>query len=300
MSDRHAQLDALAMGLMLLFCAIWGINQVAAKVADASFSPLLQGGMRSVGASVLLGIWCLARGVPLMARDGSLWPGLLAGLLFSAEFGAFYWGLHFTAASRGVLFLYTAPFFVAGGLHLLVPAERLRPPQIVGLVCAFAGVVVAFADGFRNTESREWIGDALMLVAAVLWGSTTIVVRASALARIDASKTLFYQLGTSAILLPLASWGMGEAGFISPSALGIVAFAGQVVFVAFASYLGWFWLVRRYPATRLAAFSFLTPLFGMAFGAALLHETITPQLVVAFVLVAAGLWLVNRRERVVI
>ncbi len=288
------------MSLMVLFCAIWGLNQVAAKVANASISPLLQGGLRSVGAAILVWMWCQARGIPLLTRDRSLWPGLLAGLLFGGEFGAIFVGLQHTPASRGVLFLYTAPFFVAAGLHLLVPAERLRPAQIAGLFCAFAGVIVGFSDRGGDAGDQAWIGDLLMLVAAALWGATTILVRASVLSRIEPSKTLLYQLAVSAVLLVLASFAANEPGFTDPTELGLVSFAGQVVIVAFATYLGWFWLVRRYPATRLAAFSFLTPLFGMAFGAVLLHETITLQLVVAFLLVAAGLWLVNRRERKVI
>jgi drug/metabolite transporter (DMT)-like permease len=297
MSDRHAQLDARAMGLMVLLCATWGLGQVAAKVGDGSISPLLQGGLRSIGATLLLWVWCRLRGVRLFARDGSLWPGLGTGLLFAAEFGMFYWGIVYTPASHGVLFLYTAPFMVAIGLHLLVPAERLRLPQFAGLLCAFAGVGVAFAEGLREADRREWIGDVMMLGAAALWAATTILIRASALARIDASKTLFYQLAVSAVALTLVSPAVGEPGFTDPTALGIVALAWQVIVVASASYLAWFWLVRHYPATQLSAFTFLTPLFAMAFGVLLLHEAITLQLVIAFLLVAAGLWLVNRRSR---
>ncbi|HEY1721155.1 MAG TPA: DMT family transporter [Magnetospirillaceae bacterium] len=300
MTERRTQLDALAMGLMILFCAIWGFNQVVVKIANASISPLLQAGIRSAGAAILLWIWCGVRGVPLFARDGSFRAGILAGLLFAAEFGLIFYGLQFTTASRGVLFLYTSPFIVAGGLHWLVPAERLRLPQVLGLVCAFVGVFAAFAEGARATGDRQWAGDLLMLAAAAVWGATTVVVRASALIRISASKTLFYQLVVSAITLTLTAWAVGEPGFTNPTPVGLGLLVWQIVVVAFASYLGWFWLIGHYPATRLAAFSFLSPLFGMIFGAVVLGETVTPILVVALVLVAAGLWLVNRRPRIAV
>lgn len=298
MSQRHTHLDALAIGMMVLFCAAWGMNQVAAKVANESISPLFQAGLRSAGAALLLFLWCLTRRVRLFGRDGSLKAGLLAGLLFGGEFGFIYWGLQYTTASRGVLFLYTSPFVVAAGLHWLVPSERLKPFQIAGLGLAFAGVFAAFVEGLSGGGAGQWVGDVMLFVAAIMWGASTVVVRSTVLNRISAGKTLLYQLVVSATVLLLASWLAGERGFTHPTALGWASLAWQTVFIAFASYLGWFWLIAHYPATRLAAFSFLTPLFGMAFGAILLGEKITPLLGMALVLVAFGLWLVNRRPAV--
>lgn len=281
--------------MMVLFCVTWGLNQVAAKVANESITPLFQAGLRSAGAALLLFLWCLARRVRLFGRDRSLKAGILAGLLFGSEFGFIFWGLQYTTASRGVVFLYTSPFIVAAGLHWLVPSERLEVRQIVGLVIAFAGVFAAFIEGLSGENGSQWIGDAMLLTAAVLWGASTVVVRSTVLSRISAGKTLFYQLVVSAVLLLSTSWLVGERGFTDPTAIGLASLAWQTIVVAFASYLGWFWLVAHYPATRLVAFSFLTPLFGMAFGALLLGESVTPLLGVALVLVALGLWLVNRR-----
>lgn len=295
MMPRRTHLDALAIAMMVLFCVTWGLNQVAAKVANESITPLFQAGLRSAGAALLLFLWCLARRVRLFGRDRSLKAGILAGLLFGSEFGFIFWGLQYTTASRGVVFLYTSPFIVAAGLHWLVPSERLEVRQIVGLVIAFAGVFAAFIEGLSGENGSQWIGDAMLLTAAVLWGASTVVVRSTVLSRISAGKTLFYQLVVSAVLLLSTSWLVGERGFTDPTAIGLASLAWQTIVVAFASYLGWFWLVGHYPATRLVAFSFLTPLFGMAFGALLLGESVTPLLGVALVLVALGLWLVNRR-----
>ena len=296
---RKSRLDALSMGLMLLFSALWGFNQVAVKVANASFSPLFQSGLRSGVAGLMIWAWCAARGIGLLGRDGSFGPGVLAGLMFAGEFGLIYWGLDFTTASRGVLFVYTAPFVVAAGMHWLVPAERLTLVQIGGLVCAFAGVFAAFAEGLHGGGGRRWIGDGMMLAAAILWGATTVLVRTSVLARITPEKTLLYQLGVSAICLLAAAAILGEPGPTDPTALGVVSLVWQIVVVAFGSYLGWFWLMLRYPATGLSAFTFLTPLFGMLFGAGLLGEQVGPFLIAALILVALGLWLVNRRKRIV-
>ncbi|MBF0324945.1 multidrug DMT transporter permease [Magnetospirillum moscoviense] len=283
------------MALMVTLCAVWGLNQVAAKVANAGISPLLQAGLRSAGAAVLVGAWSAWRGVPLFAKDGTLAPGLLAGLMFAAEFGLIFKGLDFTTAARGVVFLYTAPFVVAIGMHVLVPAERLNRIQTGGLVAAFLGIVAAFGEALTLPADRQWIGDAMLLAAALLWGATTLVVRISPLGRAKAEKTLFYQLAVSAILLPVASVALGEQGLTDPTAMAWVSLAWQIAGVAFASYLAWFWLITRYPATRLSAFSFLTPLFGVLFGTVLLDEPFTWPLAAGLVLVGLGIRLVNTR-----
>jgi drug/metabolite transporter (DMT)-like permease len=295
MQDRHTHLDALAAGTMVVLCAAWGFNQVAIKVANAGgIPPVMGAGLRSIGACLLLWLWMRARRQPLFGRDGTLGAGLLAGIGFGAEFLLIYWGLDYTSASRGVVFLYTMPFVVALGMHWLVPTERLTRHKLAGLVLAFSGIIAAFAEGLALPTGRQWIGDAMLLGAAVLWGGTTILVRVTRLSRVSAAKTLFYQLAVSGLLLPPLSLAMGEPA-PNPAPLAWASLAFQTVLVAFASYLSWFWLITRYPATKLSAFSFLTPLFGIAFGAMLLNEPLTPTLLLAGALVTVGIWLVNRR-----
>ena len=300
--QRRDRLDLLAASLLLVCCALWGVNQVVVKATLPEIPPLLQAGLRSSIAAVLL--WGLAsvRGIPLFERDGSGPGGLAAGLLFGAEFVCVYLGLQYTTASRLVVFLYLAPFVVAVGMPFISRAERLTLPQWIGLAAAFSGLAYAFQEGFSLSGRAEaqasisWIGDTLALASGLLWGLTTLSVRATRLSRASAEKTLFYQLAVSAPVLLGASMLSGETsagvGF-SASAVASVLF--QSVVIAFASYLGWFWLLRRYPATRLSAFTFLTPVFGLLSGALLLDEPVTERLIVALVAIASGIWLVNRR-----
>ncbi len=293
---------------MVLLCAAWGVQQALVKLAVADgMAPTWQAALRSLIAAPLLMVFVARRAGglrALFAIDAALLPGLLLGAVFTLEFLCVYGGIARTTASRAVLFLYTAPFFVALGVHLWVPAERLRPVQGVGLLCAFAGIAVAVADGVRHPAGaglgNTLPGDALVIVAAMLWASLTVLTKAHpVLRRTPAERLLFYQLaGSAAPLLAVAFLGghgghggeIWHAGWIAYGSL-----AYQALVVAFASYLAWYWLILRYPAGRLAAFSFLTPLFGMLAGAALLGETITPALLLALLCVAAGLLLVNRR-----
>lgn len=296
--DRRTHLDLLAVVLLLLCCTLWGLNQVAAKVALADVPPLTQAALRSAGAAVLVLIWARWRGIALFERDSSLCGGLVAGTLFAAEFACIFVGLQFTSASRMVVFIYVAPFVVALGMPLVARGERLSGMQWIGLAAAFAGVAWAFAEGFAGTADsppRQWLGDALGLAAALFWGATTLVIRATRLSSAAAEKTLLYQLGLSALLLALAAPLAGESWPRQWSALSIASLGFQTVIVTFASYLTWFWLVRHYPATRLSAFTLITPVAGLAAGVALLGEPLTLRLVLALVAVVAGLTLVNRR-----
>ena len=296
MRERKENLDALAVALLLACCLFWGFQQILIKSTVGEVPPLWQAAIRFAGATVLLGAWCAARGIRLFERDGTLPAGLLAGALFAGEFTCIYLGLRDTAASRLTVFLYTSPFVVALLLPRIVPSEKLRPAQWLGLTIAFAAVALAFSEGFTGRSTpRQLRGDALALCAGLLWGLTTLVIRASRLATASAEKTLFYQVAVTAAVAPLLSLALGETWSLNYSAYAWGSLAIQTVIGAFASYLAWMWLLRHYPATQMSSFTFLTPVFALVFGVVLLHEPLTMQLVLALVGVAVGIVLVNRK-----
>lgn len=297
MRERKDHLDTLAVSLLLASCLFWGFQQILIKAIVGEVPPLWQAALRFAGASVLLWLWCVWRKVPLLERDGTLLPGLLAGLLFAGEFACIYLGLRDTAASRLTVFLYTSPFVVALLLPRVVPAEKLRPVQWVGLVIAFAAVAWAFSEGFKGeSTARQLRGDAMALAAGMLWGLTTLTIRGTVLAKASAEKTLLYQVGVTAVVAPLLSLALGERWSLAYSGTAWVSLGLQTVIGAFASYLAWMWMLRHYPATQLSSFTFLTPVFGLLFGVLLLGESLTLQLVLALTGVAVGIVLVNRRK----
>jgi drug/metabolite transporter (DMT)-like permease len=291
--------DSFAILLMIGLCAIWGLQQVAIKSTNSALPPVFQAGLRSAIAAVLVWGWARTRGTPLFRDDGTLGAGLLAGVLFAAEFVCIFLGLTLTSASRMAVFLYTAPCFTALGLHWFVDGERMRRIQWLGIFVAFAGMTLAFADGFlhgpaaRGSTLAGVAGDALGVVAGILWAATTVVVRATRLAQSSASKTLFYQLAVSAVVLLALALGLGQARVDTVTPLALVSLAYQAVVVAFVSYLVWFWLLTRYSASRLSVFSFLTPLFGVTFGVMLLGESFSLRFLLAAMLVLTGIALVN-------
>jgi drug/metabolite transporter (DMT)-like permease len=295
-TPRKEHLDGLSISLLLVCCMFWGFQQVLVKATLPELAPVFQAAIRFVGATALLWLWCRWRGVRLFVADGTLRAGLLAGSLFAGEFACLYIGLQYTTASRLTVFLYTSPFWVALLLPLLVHAERLRRVQWVGLLFAFGALVFAFRDGLSAGGSGlQWLGDGLALLAGLLWGLTTVTIRASKLASCSAEKLLFYQVGVSAVTLPLLSLALGEHWVWQFSAFATTSLLLQTVVGAFASYLAWMWMLGRYPATKISVFVFLTPVFALLFGTLWLKETVSVGLLVALVLVAAGIVLVNRK-----
>lgn len=292
--QQHERLDLFGTATMTALTALWALSHVAVKLANAGISPAFQSGLRSLGALACLLLWARLRKIRMFAPDGTLLLGALAGAMFAGEFALIFWAFVYTDVARGVVILYTTPFFVALGAHFFVRGERLHRWQAVGLFCAFAGVVIAFSDGLALPDRCALLGDAMMLGAAVLWAATTVLIKASRLAKIDPARTLAYQLAVSGALLPPFALALGEQGVFDPTPLVLGSLAFQAAVVAFASYLVWFALVRLYPASTLSTFTSLTPLFGLVFGTLLLGERVSAALVLALALVVLGIWFVNR------
>lgn len=287
-------LDTLAAGIVVVLCLSWGFNQVATKLAIHDIPPLTQAAVRSAAATVLIAAWCRLRGIGLFERDGTLWFGLLAGVLFAVEFILIFQGLLYTTATRATLFIYLAPFFVVLGSRILLPADRFGIAQWLGLGLSFAGMVIAFGVPTPATDPRQLTGDLMMVGGALFWAATTLTIKASPLTRISAEKVMLYQLVVSAPIMAVAAFAVGERVTHMPSVVAIGSLAYQTIWVVSVTFVIWFGLIARYSATRLSAFTFLTPLFGVAAGHLVLGDPLTVAFAAAVAMVAIGLVLVNR------
>jgi drug/metabolite transporter (DMT)-like permease len=287
-------LDAFAIAVTVGLCVSWGFNNVAIKLAIHDIPPLIQSSARSVLAAVLVFTWTRWRGIALFKRDGTLAPGVLAGAFFALEFLLIYRGLLWTTATRGILFLYLAPFFVVIGSRWLVPGDRFDLWQWLGLLLSFVGIVVAFGLPTPAVDPRQALGDLMLVGGAAAWATTTLIIKTSALNRVSAEKTLLYQLAVSAPLLGVAALGLGEHIDALPSPVALGAFAYQTIWVVSVTFTVWFALIVRYSAGRLSVFTFLAPLFGVAAGHFVLNEPLNSAFAVALGLVVTGLLLVSR------
>lgn len=295
--ETRQSLNLRAVVLMIVLCVIWGLQQSILKLASADITPVMLIALRSGISAVLVGLFMLWQRDRVSLTDGNWRPGLLVGVLFALEFLLVGEGIRHTTASHAVVFLYTAPIFAALGLHLMLPAERLSALQWAGITSAFGGLLLAFlGSGEKPTATgapdNMLLGDVMALLGGMAWAATTVVVRCSGLAKVSASQTLLYQLLAAFVLLLIAAFSMGQTTIQStPLMWGSLLF--QSLVVSFASFLVWFWLLRHYLASQLGVFSFMTPLFGVAFGVWLLNEPLESRFVAGAFLVLIGVVLVS-------
>src|SRR5437763_8735673 len=298
-SSAGRPLSPGAVALMLVLCLSWGFNQVAVKLALPDIPVMLQATIRSSGAMIVLLLIARLRGVKWFERDGTLGPGVVAGVIFGFEFILIYRGLLLTSASRAVVFLYTAPFFVALGSYVFL-GERLRASQWGGLGLCFAGVALAIGVPQADVDSSVLLGDLMIVGGGALWAATTLIVKTTALLKAPAEKALGYQVALSIPILGLAAWLFGETLTKVPGPLALSLMAYQAVWVVGLTFLLWFSLVKTYSASKVSAVTFITPLCGVIASYFIMHDTLTPVFGAAALLVIAGLYLVNRPGRPVI
>lgn len=293
---RKDRIDALGATLLVSFSALLGLNQVLMKLVNYGMNPVFQAGLRSVVAlvPVLLFVWW--RGSRVSFRAGIVAPGIATGILFAAEFLLLFKALDITSVTRTSVLFYTMPIWVAVLAHFLIPGERLTRMRVVGLLIATAGVVVALAHNVQPATEYALLGDLMTLLGASFWAGIAIITRVTPFSTARPPVQLLWQLVVSApILLALAPLFGPAFREMTPGLWGIFAF--QAIAIVAVGFMVWFWVLSIYPASDMASFAFLTPLFGVSFGWLVLGEPLAWNIVAALVLVGFGIWLVNRRPR---
>lgn len=302
---RKDRLDRFGITALTVFAALMAFNQIVVKVVNQGFQPIFFAGLRSAIAMVCLVLWLKLRGRPAVLDRAILGPGIAIGAVFAAEFLFLFLSLDLTTVTHTAVILYSMPVWLAIGAHFLLPGERITPARGLGLGLAFAGVAVAIlypgaagggggaGGGALPSGGPSLPGDLLALLAAMCWAGIALLARGSRLRSVPAETQLLWQLAVSAVILLVVSPLFGPLiRDLQPiHYLGLIF---QATVIAAAGFLTWLWLLSVYPAASVASFSFLSPVFGVAFGWLLLGEEVGPGVLVAAVLVAAGIVLINR------
>lgn len=294
--ERKSRIDAFGAIVLIVFMAVLGLNQVGIKIVNDGMAPVFQAGLRSLAAGTLIFFYCLWRGSKIDTQRKVLIPGIAIGICFAIEFALLFKAIEYTTVARTSVLFYTMPFWVAIGAHFLIAGEQLNRLKVFGLVLAGIGTAIALLGGQGNSGEASLIGDIIALFAATMWAAIALITRTTQFSTIKPEAQLFYQLAISAlILLPLSMFG---ETFTNPTSLHFMIFAAQVVFVVCIGFVTWFWVLSVYPASDMASFSFLAPLFGVLFGWLILSEELTWNILVALVLVGIGIVLVNKRPKI--
>jgi drug/metabolite transporter (DMT)-like permease len=290
-------LDLKAFVILVVITLVWGFNHPSIKYTNQGIAPVFASTLRSIIASMCGVIYCLWKKERLFHTDVNLVHGIVVGFLFGAEFACLYFGLLFTDAARSIIFMYTSPFIVTVGAHFLLRGDRLTVLKTLGLIVAFAGVLLVFQGRPASAKPTMFFGDILAIIGAFLWAATTLYIKRFMAGKIQPINTFLYQLVFSIPILLLVSFVLEPRWIINltPPIAGCIFF--QSVIVAFITYFIWFKLIHGYSVSRLSAFTFLTPIFGVLAGVIILGEEFTVSLMGGLPLVCIGIFLVNWKRR---
>lgn len=293
--EEKSNLTLLGAGMLICVSLVLGFNHVIVKLVNEGLQPVFAAGLRSVGATILVWMWIRFRGQKLDFKRGTILPGIAIGLCFTVEFLGLFLALDLTTVTRTSVIFYSMPIWLTLAAHFLLPGERLTIPKAVGLALAFGGVAWAIADqGGGGTASLK--GDLLALLGAFGWTALALVARTTRVREVSSEMQMFWQVLVSGPVLLIAASFFGPAiRDIQPWHWAGLAF--QIVFVATASFLAWFWLLNRYKASNIASFAFLSPVIGVTLGWLILGEQVTWALLAQLGLVVLGIILINRVRR---
>ena len=294
--ERKDRIDALGGVFLLTFSMLLGLNQVLVKIVNTGFDPIFQAGLRSACAILPVLLYAWLRKKKLTVRDGSFGPGILCGIFFAAEFIFLFQSLEISSVARVSILFYTMPFWVTLAAHFLIPGEYLTKMRSLGIILAFLGVVIAIYQPSSDASAGSLQGDIYAILAAISWAGLLLVARLTKLNRAVPEMQLIYQLVVSAaVLLAISIFIDDVIRDVTPMILGILAF--QVLVIVCTGYVVWLWVLTIYPASDMASFGFLAPVFGVFFGWFILDEAITPFIILSLILVSIGIVLVNRKPK---
>jgi drug/metabolite transporter (DMT)-like permease len=290
-------LNLKAILAILILTLLWGFNYSAIKYSNEGISPVFACAIRSLIASICGAIYCLRKGEKLFHTDIRLFHGIVVGLLFGVEFACIYFGMLYTDSARSVVFVYLSPFVVAVGAHFFLKGDRLTLLKTLGLVIAFTGILFVFYGKPKTAKPNMLIGDLLEITAGILWGATTLYIKRFMAGKVQPIHTFLYQLFFSIPILFGVSLILEPNWIYRIDPLILTSIFYQSVIVAFISYLIWFKLIHQYSVSRLSAFTFFTPIFGVLSGILFLGEEFTFSLMVGLPMVSVGIFVVNWREK---
>jgi drug/metabolite transporter (DMT)-like permease len=278
---------------VLALALLWGGNVVAIKISLAGIPPFAAAGIRFALALPLIALWARIRAIPLKPRSGELLPLMLVGLVFTVQIVALNWGTRLTMASRSTVMLHTYPFFVALLAHFVVPEDRLNWRKLAGMAGAFAGIAAVFWEKLSAGVGASTAGDLLCLGSGFLLGLSTVLIKLS-LRRIEAPRLLVWEMAAGIPLFFVLSAVLeGGSRYVFTPAV-VAAMLYQSVVIACFCFLAWLAVLKAHAVSRVSAYFFTTPLWGVLASYLLLREPPTLVLAVGAALVAMGIVLVNR------
>ena len=293
--EKKNKIDAFGAVALISFSLLLGINHVVIKIVNVGLNPIFFAGIRSFIAFLFIIIWMKFTRKPIVFNKKNLNICLIAGLVFALEFLFLFLALDFTSVSRNSIIYYSMPLWLTVLLFFTKNKEKLSFIKLLGLILAFSGVVISVSknDSGLIINSSSLFGDFLAFLAALFWALLIIIAKNSNFNKEMPEMQLLWMVMVSGPILICFSFFI-EDPIRDFQIIHIWGLLFQSIVVVAGGFLFWLWLLSKYPASGVASFSFLTPIFTIFFGWLILSEVMTPDFIFAAFLVITGLILINK------
>ena len=291
---KNRPVDFLAASFLIIFSILLGLNQVMVKLVNEGMHPVFQVALRSTFAIFPILIYCYILKKKIIINNGSLIPGIIAGILFAIEFIFLFTALDYSTVTRVSLIFYTMPVWLTLAAHFLIENDKLNLNKILGLIIALVGLFLAVYEPTTGYDTSQFYGDAYSLLASLCWAIIAIMLKTTRLSNATPETQLLYQLVVSGfILLPLS---MQLNDYVRNIDLDLILiFSFQVIVIMCMGFIGWLWIMSRYSASSTSSFAFLTPIFGVLFGWLIMDDPINEQIYLSLFFTCLGIYLINKR-----
>ena len=293
--EKKNKIDTFGAIALISFSLLLGINHVVIKIVNVGLNPIFFAGIRSFIAFLFIIIWMKFTRKTIVFNKKNTNICLIAGLVFALEFLFLFLALDFTSVSRNSIIYYSMPLWLTILLFFTKNKEKLSFIKLLGLILAFSGVVISVSknDTGLIINSSSLFGDFLAFLAALFWALLIIIAKNSNFNKEIPEMQLLWMVMVSGPILICFSFFI-ENPIRDFQIIHIWGLLFQSIVVVAGGFLFWLWLLSKYPASGVASFSFLTPIFTIFFGWLILSEVMTPDFLFAAFLVIIGLILINK------
>jgi drug/metabolite transporter (DMT)-like permease len=244
---------------------------------------------------VAIFLWARFTGRSFEIKTEQVFQLIVIAIIFTAQLSLFYLGLSKSNASRGTLLVNFQPFFTLFLAHFFIPDDRITKRKIMGILLGFAGVAFVFLEK-KGVTSEFNTGDVLILTAAFLWACNAVYTKRIISAFKPFQIALFPMMfSVPFFFLEGVLWDHHMIAFIDFKIIGAMAY--QSLVTASFGFVVWNSLLQRYGAVALHSFIFIMPITGVVLGGLVLGEPITVNILIALVLIVAGILIIHYRQK---
>jgi drug/metabolite transporter (DMT)-like permease len=294
-APQNKDFSFLAASFTVFICMLFGANAVAIKISLEGLGVFTTAGIRFGIASVVIFLWARITGRSFDIKKAQVFQLLIIAIVFTAQLSLFYLGLSKSNASRGTLLANFQPFFTLFLAHYFIPGDRITQRKIMGILMGFAGVAFVFLER-KGVTSDFNIGDIMILMAAFLWACNAVYTK-RILSTFQPFQLALFPMFFSVPLFFLGGvlWDHPMIAFVDVKIIGAMVYQSFVT--ASFGFVVWMNLLQKYGAVALHSFIFIMPITGVLLGGLILGEPITINILIALVLIVAGMLVIHYKQK---